>query len=1713
MGGNTSYAQDVTCATCNAGICEGESLADYITFSGYTFPIDINSVSGAATGSGSNIFNYTFTGGASFVSLNFTEGNGSVHTETVPVNVNAINAAFSYSSGGSCGVINFNGNSSSATGTIVAYDWSVFQINGAINTLVTNLSGQTPSYTFATGGTYDVCLTITDNNGCTSQSCALVNVGDVIPALTFVGNGQNLSENDSQLVVPYCNSSAQPFSLLAADNSELNGLSISNYIILVDGNIEYNEASAPGSISIYNASAGTVEYIQVDIVITDVSGCSYTTSYQVYIGNFSTPSFSSQLATTDLGCPEEELIIQNNNNPDNPNGSDYTLNILCGGDSIVVDSWVWEQTTPEDNLSWTPPFSSCLCDNGNFYFSTSAVHPCMTTPQLSTSNFQVALPPEAEFIRLPGGNICFDEEVTFEWLFGSSLDYPGSWNWCDPSPVWSITDPNGVMSTVGYDPFLDYVFPIPGNYEVCLEVFSDCGVPQVCENICVNPPISQVILDPTWNIPDTLCPGDEFTSTLTHSDLPFCDIPTVTWKLVKEGVLVETFTGLSADVQNLQQGNYELEAVFKLKDCGEVSVAQIFEVFAPPIITPQIVSPFSGACEGDQICFDDWFCIDDSGIPITDFEIRLYEGFLNNCPENPSANLVETITNTPPFPPYADCDPTPGVCSYNWTAVPGKYTLWIKAENHCGRDYACITIDIPFPEVPVIMGDSEVCLDEVINLNASLPSGSFQFISCPTGNCPAQGSGPGQFTTSGTTLTWNTANGINPYGDYTVSYGGDCIETGTLVITLNPLPEFSILSDLGNTICAGDELTLDIDYLGINPLDHCNWIDLSSGSTISTIDCQITTYTEPGSNEYQATIVDENGCEAVNTIQIDGLTQPFSLNCSTIQNAYCNNAGATIQLNTLLSPTPTSGVIEWQLDGTVITGPTLSLDGLAQGNHELSYTWNHPLPPNCPFTGSCNINITPPAVPNISTQSEYCAGEVVNLSANVPGNIPGNWQFESCPGTCPSVFTATDLSLNWNTSTSTPAGTYTVSYSGDCLEYQEISFEINPIPNFTITSNAISGLCGGDELTLGIDYSGSQTLTCIWTDNNTGMQIPGVDCTITHSPVDPTTSYTVLVTDGNSCSNSESINIQIQDQPFDFDCSAIQPSYCDNEVAQINLSDLVGINAATTGFTWFLNGTPHTGNTINVATLDPDEYTIAYVFTHAQAPYCVFEDSCSFTISALTTPIISGNDPLCVGDEINLTITGTAGFSGTWEFTGAPGSIPTDFTSTSSSLNWPTTNTTESGIFTVTYSGECLSSMSHSFEIYSLPNFTISSNALSGLCDGGEVIMSVDYSGSQTTACEWTNENTGSQIPDADCSITVNPTDPSTTYSVVVTDDNTCSASASIDIQIQEQPFDFDCSNIQDNYCDNEVAEIDLADLVTIGPSNAGFTWLLNGDVLSESTIDVLALSPDDYTLSYVFMHTEVPNCTFGGSCSFSITSLTTPTITGSDPICAGEEINLNISGTAGFSGIWEFTETPENIPTDFTSTATSLIWLTTNQTESGTYTVTYTGNCLTPVSYSFDIFALPEFTILSIPDAVFCAEDSVHLSVNYLGNAEIESCEWTNSTGQAIPNQDCQIGIAPQSDTEVYTVSVTDTNSCAVTDSIELNTQHQPFEFSCETISASYCDNEEATIQFSDLVSIPLSPDFEWFLNDSPISENSLEIQPLSASETSYILSYNLIS
>lgn len=683
-------------------------------------------------------------------------------------------------------------------------------------------------------------------------------------------------------------------------------------------------------------------------------------------------------------------------------------------------------------------------------------------------------------------------------------------------------------------------------------------------------------------------------------------------------------------------------------------------------------------------------------------------------------------------------DAGPGFASYLWSngattqtinvTSTNTYTVTVTNAGGCsGTDAFLFTVN-PNP-VPVITGQTSICSGN----NASLNAGSFN------------------------SYLWNTGSTSNPLstgspGVYTVTVtnGAGCTGTDTVTVAVNSNPVASITPQ-ATSICAGQSTNLTANA-GYNYL----W---STGATTQTIPIN-------NNSTYTVTITDNNGCsdDASTSITVNQVPTP------TLQGDTTVCSGDTYALTV---PPPNYSSYIWSNGDT-----TNSIIPATTGYYAVSVTNVS----GCSATIGTNFFLYNRPTINIMGVDTICQGATSILNAGAGPGYSYVWSTGATSQTITVAF----------------PNTYTVTVTDNhgCKDTSDILFVVNPLPNVVITGDTVT--CANQPIVLS---AGSSYQQYLWNNGTTDSTITpnvsgiyavtvtdGNGCTksdqasVTVNPIPgPTVSsvgyfcfgssvlvncgsgfnnylwstgdstqniyvnsvgwYSVVVTDGNGCTGTDSINITQRNLPL-VNIGG-DPKICQGQTSILN---------AGAGFASYLwsNGVTTQTNAVTTAG--------AYIVTVTDTSGCNNQDIFILTVDPSPTPVITGDSEICAGQSGTLTC--NSGYQSYLWSTGA---------------NTASINVINSGTYSVTVTAlnGCTAMINQLFTVNPLPNPVIPGNTT--LCAGSTTILSP---GAGFNNYLWSNGATGSSITASSSGL----------YQVTVTDANGCSETASITLTFYPLP-------------------------------------------------------------------------------------------------------------------------------------------------------------------------------------------------------------------------------------------------------------------------------------------------------------------------------------
>lgn len=349
--------------------------------------------------------------------------------------------------------------------------------------------------------------------------------------------------------------------------------------------------------------------------------------------------------------------------------------------------------------------------------------------------------------------------------------------------------------------------------------------------------------------------------------------------------------------------------------------------------------------------------------------------------------------------------------------------------------------------------------------------------------------GPNGFTLGTGTQVTVTANSDNlsnldPNTAYDFYVKGICVPgfdsadwsaAGTFT-TICDVPANNLGAD--QIICSGNSVTINTGNTttGITYL----WSDGSTGST----------FTATGAGTYYCTVTNTFGCSKTDTINVTiGSNPVVNLGNDT---GICSGNFVTLSVGA-----QTTGSTYLWSDGS--TGTTLTVN--TAGDYSVAVTNTT----GCVTTDTINVAINPLPTVNLGADTVLCIGSSISLSGG-----------SQATGT---TYLWSDASTGSSLTVST-AGTYSllVTTASGCVNTDTIDITASIVP--VVHLGADTTFCSGNTLTLSVGAQPSGS-TYLWSN---GSGTGSID-------VETSGDYSVLVTNQNNCTASDTITVTVTPTP------------------------------------------------------------------------------------------------------------------------------------------------------------------------------------------------------------------------------------------------------------------------------------------------------------------------------------------------------------------------------------------------------------------------------------------------------------------------------------------------------------------------------------------------------------------------------------------------------
>lgn len=921
----------------------------------------------------------------------------------------------------------------------------------------------------------------------------------------------------------------------------------------------------------------------------------------------------------------------------------------------------------------------------------------------------------------------------------------------------------------------------------------------------------------------------------------------------------------------------------------------------------------------------------------------------------------------------------PGTESIN-PADSGCYSVHIADTNNCTLDstLCLITPGEIFANATITQITCNGAGDGAINLNPTNGVGNYVY-------------------------DWST-NGFGSYtdpqnqgplgpGNYQVYIKDDngCIKDTT--ISLNNPPLLSISETHTNLTCNGsNDGTINLSRSGGTGSITISWTGpgsfTSSSANLSNL----------AAGQYDVTVTDANGCTATLSVNI---TQPNPIYANgVVTNVSCFN---TIDGGIGLTPTGGTGAYTYTWTSTAIgfTDPgTQNLSNLDSANYCV-----HIEDVNLCSLDTCFIVTKPSEIfANATVTPILCNGDNnASISLN-PINGVGGYVYDwSTNGLGTYGDPQNESSLG--------PGSYQVFIKDNNGCIKDTTFSLTEPSAITVTTDSTGSTCANSDGSVTVTPSGGTVTagyTYLWVDNATGNTV-GTTATVNNLPAG---CYNYTVTDDNNCT----VNGQVcfSDVPAPTATFIVSDNTCYNSCDGAIDVTISGVAPLTTTWTSTYAGfvDPNTDDIFNLCAGD---YTLQIV----DANNCTFIQTQTVNQPNQIQVTATTTDVLCNGDAtgaINVTTTGgTVSSNYQFSWTG-PGSF---FASTESIQNLL------AGNYTLHIVDDNNCTLDTTFTITETPLLTITTSSISAQCGVSNGSVSVSATGGYVATdytYNWVDIN--SQPISGGNAASVFNLAGGTVYTVTVTDDNGCTATASQSVSEGNSP-----SITVDSYTNVTCNGASDGTANVTGSGGVGvltYSWqtVPAGGSAPGNTQNATNMAPNTYAVTV----TDAVGCSATGVVTINDPApLTVPGVV-TDAQCNGGTGTVNITPTGGTSPFlfdWSNDGTNDfDDPEDLTAVA-------------GTYDIVVkdSNNCITTGTFTINEPSLITTTTTTTNSTCGQSDGSATVAASN-GTPGTPPNDYTYiwyPAGQTSP----QLGIAATLTSQpagCYDVVVADANGCAVT-------------------------------------------------------------------------------
>jgi hypothetical protein len=831
----------------------------------------------------------------------------------------------------------------------------------------------------------------------------------------------------------------------------------------------------------------------------------------------------------------------------------------------------------------------------------------------------------------------------------------------------------------------------------------------------------------------------------------------------------------------------------------------------------------------------------------------------------------------------------------------------------------------------------------------------------------------------------------------TVTDGEGCVSVDEVQVEVNN----AVFVDAGNDllVCNGSEEQFDIIIEGGTPPYNYYWTP-SDGLSDQFVRNPVVS-PEQATTTYTVYVTDSQNCTGSDEIVV-------SLNPELFVDAgddefFCY--GSEVQLN----GSADGGSEIYQYSWTPVDGlddPNIP-DPIANPTVTTEYTLTVTDSEGCVVSDVMIVEVNPELFANAGDDEFICYGSEVQLNGSADGGSE-IYQYSWTPVDGLDDSNSPDPIAN---PTSTTEYTLTVTDSEGCVDSDVMTVEVNP----ELFANAGDDefICYGGEVQLqGSISGGDNDLEYSWSPS-TGLNDPN----ILNPVADPseTTTYTLTVIDGQGCSKTDEVIVEVN--PELIASAGSDKNLCYGGEVQLDGSAIGGNNEYQ--YSW----SPSTGlSSTNIATpiASPLE-TITYTLTVTDGEGCVSLDQVQIDVNNAVFVDIGSDFVVCYGSEEQFDIIvegGTPPYNYYW--------TPSDGLSDQFVKNPVVSPEQTATTYTVYVTDSQNCTGSDEIVVSLNPELFVNAGDDEFICYGSEVQLNGSADGgSEIYQYSWTPVD-GLDDPNSPDPV-ANPT-LTTEYTLTITDSEGCVVSDKMTVEVNPELF----VNAGDDEFICYGSEVQLNGSADGGSEIYQYSWTPVDGLDDPNSPDPIA-NPT-VTTEYTLTITDSEGCVVSDRMTVEVNPELFVNAGDDEFICYGSEVQLNGSADGG-SEIYQYSWTPADGLDDPNSPNPVA-----NPTATTEYTLTITDSEGCVVSDVMTVEVNPELFVNAGDDEFICYGSEVQLNGSADGGSEIYQYSWTPVDGLDDPNSPDPI--ANPTVTTEYTLTITDSEGCVVSDrmTVEVN-------------------------------------------------------------------------